>query len=179
MRALLFAAIIGAGLWILTEFLEMASANGSTPLSLWLTTLWHPIIALGFWGLHKCQAPERNLLSLVGASMLIISFIAFAPVSLMILNSPINTFSEFLQENPIYTIFGLLSLIGYILFGVSIIRTRFYPSWMGFVLLLAVLLSMVQNFGKLAEVWQHVAFISVSLVVILMGLFGLQNQSKK
>lgn len=179
MRALLFAAILGAGLWILTEILEMASATGSTTWSLWLTTLWHPIIAIGFWGLHKRQSLQRNLLSLVATLMLVISFIAFAPVSLMMLNSPIDTFSEFMQQNPVYTVFGLLNIIGYILFSVSIIRTRFYPSWMGFVLLLAVLITIMQNFGELAEIWQHVAFMAISLMIIFMALFGLQSQSEE
>jgi len=179
MKTLLYAAILAASLWILTEFLEMASPEGFTPLSMWLTTLWHPILALGFWGLHKSQSPKRNRLSLIGVLLLILSFIAFAPVSLMILNSTVvNSFPEFIQQNPIYQVFGLMSLIGYILFAISMIRTRYYAGWMGFVILLTVLLSVVQNFAQLAEIWQHVAFIITSLVIISMSVFALRQQTK-
>ncbi len=173
MKNLLYAAMTGAALWIITEIIEMGSSDGSTTFSLWLTTLWHPILALGFWGLHKVQSEQKNTLSQVAVLMIILSLLAFAPVSLMILNGPEVTFSEFMREHPVYQVFGLVSIIGYVLFSISILRTRFYPSWMGFGLLLSILLAMVQTFGQLAEVIQHVAFIATSIVVINLSLFGI------
>lgn len=175
MKNLLYAALLGAALWILTEVLEMASAKGSTPLSLWLTTLWHPILALGFWGLHKRQFPAKNVLSLAGAILLILSLLAFAPVSILILYSEVNTFSEFLEQNPGFQVAGLASVAGYILFGIAVIRSRFYPGWMGYALIGAMLLSVVQTFGGLPDVVQHVAFIALSLVVVGMASFALQQ----
>jgi prepilin signal peptidase PulO-like enzyme (type II secretory pathway) len=175
MRNLLYAAVLGAGLWILSEILEMASLHGSTPLSLWVTSIWHPILAVGFWGLHKRQSPFKNTLSLIAVIFLILSFIGFAPVSLLILNSSVDTFSEFLQQNPGFQIFGIFSLGGYILFGAAMLRTKFYPGWMAYLLLFFIVLSAVQNFAHLSELVQHVAFIGLSAVVILMALYGLKN----
>lgn len=178
MKTLLYAAILGAGLWIITEVLEMASPTGSTTLSLWMTTLWHPILALGFWGLHKSQAREKNTLSLVGALLIILSFLVFAPASLIMINASIDSFSAFLQQYPVYQVVGLVSLIGNLLFGIAMIRTRFYPAWMGFSFLLALLLGMVQNFAQLPEVVQHIAFIWMSIVIINMAFFGLYKLRK-
>ncbi|MFZ1703257.1 MAG: hypothetical protein WAT79_02865 [Saprospiraceae bacterium] len=175
MKYFLYSAIVGAGLWIFSEFLEMDSLHGSTPLSLWITTFWHPIIALGFWGLHLAQSPHKNTLSLVGTILLIVSFIGFTPVSLMILNSPVQTFSAFLNQNPGFQIFGICSLLGYILFGISVIKTKYYPFWTGHILILSIFLSAIQSMAELAEIWQHISFICLSCVVIFMSVFGLEN----
>lgn len=179
MKNLLYAAILGAGLWILSEILEMSSINGSTPLSSWITTIWHPFLAFGFWGLHKSQSQSKNTLSLIGVIFLILSFIGFAPVSLMILNSPINTFSEFLQQNPMFQIFGLFSLVGYILFGAAMIRTKYFPKWTGFALIIAIVVSLIQTLGNLPELLQHIAFIGLSVVIIYMSVFALKNTNGK
>lgn len=175
MRILNYAAILGAGLWIITEFMEIASPTGSTSLSLWLTSLWHPILALGIWGLHRNQSRSSNLLSMIGAVCLIISFLGFAPASIMMANSDITTFPEFLEENPVFRFAGLFSLVGYILFGISLIRTRFYPRWVGFALIAAILLGLAQTFGHLPEIVQHVTFVAISLVFMVMALFGLRH----
>ncbi len=179
MKNLLYAAIFGAGLWIITEIIEMGSSAGATSLSLWLTTLWHPILAIGFWGLHKVQSPGKNMLSTIGAILIIVTLLAFAPVSMIIMSTSVSSFAEFMQQYPIYQVFGVLSLMGYIFFGISILRTRFYPSWMGFALMLSVLLAMVQTFGQLAEVLQHVAFMATSIVIINLALFGIRSINKQ
>lgn len=176
MKNLLYAAILGASLWIISEFLEMGSDKGSTPLSLWMTSIWHPILALGFWGLHKSQSPGKNTLSLIGVVLLIISFLVFAPVSIMILNSPVNSFSEFMEEHPFFQLFGLASVAGYILFGIAMIRTRYFPGWMGYCIIAAFLLGMAQAFAHLPELVQHVAFIGASLIIISMARFALLNK---
>ncbi len=177
MKILLYAALLGASLWILTEVLEMASAEGSTPLSLWLTTLWHPILAMGFWGLHRGQSSMKNsTLSMAGVILIILSLLAFAPVSVMILQDPgLNTFADFMEQNPFYQLVGLVSLIGYILFSVAVIRTRFYPGWTGYALLFTVLLSLVQTAAGLPELFQHMAFIGLSLVIAYLAAFALQH----
>lgn len=153
----------------------MASPRGSTPLSLWITTIWHPILALGFWGLHKSQSPNKNILSLIGVTLLTLSFIGFTPVSLMILNSPVNNFSDFLQQNPLFQIFGVFSLAGNILFSVAVIRTKYFPNWIGYALIITIMVNVIQTFGKYPELLQHIAFIGLSIVIIFMSVFGLKN----
>ena len=173
MKKLLYAAILGALLWILSEILELTSLQGLTPWSLWMTSIWHPVLALGFWGLHKSQSPNKNILSLIGVILLILSFIGFAPVSLIILHSEVNTFSEFLKQNPMFQIFGLFSVLGYLLFGIAMIRTKYFPGWMGYALIIALALSVIQTFGRLPELLQHIAFIGLSAVLIIMSVFSL------
>lgn len=174
MKYQLYAAIVGASLWILTELLEMRAPGGHTPLSLWVTTIWHPILALGFWGLHRGQSPARSPLSLIATSLVIVGLLVFAPLSVMFLYSKAVTLDTFVQQRPLFLAAGLLTVIGVALFGVASIRARHYPTWMGCGILAALLLVVIKTAGKLPEPVQHAGFIMLSLIIISMARFELR-----
>lgn len=67
-------------------------------------------------------------------------------------------------------------MAGYILFGIAMIRTRYYPGWMGYGIIATLLLSMAQAFAHLPELVQHVAYITASLIIISMARFALLNK---
>ena len=175
MKFLLYLAILGAGLWILTEILEISSATGSTPLSLWLTSIWHPVLALGFYGLHRGQSFPRNLPSMAGVILIIISLLGFAPVSILMMQKSVATFPAMLEMYPILKTFGLVSVIGYAIFCISMLRTKYYPKWMAYALFACVLLALLQALAGLPEFVQHIAFISQSAVIISMAGFVLRE----
>jgi hypothetical protein len=174
-KYLLYAAIAGAGLWIVTELLEMRAAGGHSPVSLWLTTIWHPILALGFWGLHKLQSPASNTLSLVATALVSIALLAFAPLSVMFLYSGAASLDAFVQQRLYFQVAGLLMVIGIVLFGAAMIRTGYYASWMGYGVLAALLLVVIRMMGQFPELLQHAGFIGLSLIIVGMALTGLRT----
>ena len=175
MKYQLYAAIVGASLWILTEILEMRAPVGHTPLSLWVTTIWHPILALGFWGLHQGQSPTRSPLSLIATSLVIVGLLVFAPLSVMFLYSKAVTLDTFMQQRPVFLVAGLLTVVGVVLFSLGIIRDRHYPTWTAYGILAALLLVVIKNAGKLPELVQHAGFIMLSLIIISMARFELRT----
>ncbi len=175
MKFLLYLAMIGAGMWILTEILEIFSETGSTPLSLWLTAFWHPILALGFYGLHRGHSFPRNLLSMAGVILIIISLLGFAPVPILMMQKSVTTFPAMLEMYPILKIFGLVSVIGYVIFSISMLRTKYYPKWMAYALIACVFLAMFQVSIGLPEIVQHLSFMTQSAVIISMAGFVLRE----
>ena len=175
----LYAAVIGASLWIVTEILEMRSPVGHTPVSLWLTTMWHPFVAAGFWGLHKAQSPRKNTLSLAATILVMIGFIAFAPLSVLFLNSGESSLDAFTQERPFFAVAKLLVAIGILLFSAAIIRSRYYPAWMAYGLAGAFLLVLIKNALGLPETLQHAGFIILSLMIISMVVTAMSDRASR
>lgn len=153
----------------------MLAPAGHTPFSLWMTTIWHPIIAAGFWGLHKAQSPGTNNLSLSATVVVMIAFIAFAPLSVMFLNSGEASIEAFLEQRPFFKAAGFLMIIGLVLFATAVIRSRYYPAWMAWGVISAVALVAVKTAGGFPELMQHAGFILLSLMVIGMALTAMRK----
>ena len=175
----LYAAVIGAGLWIVTEILEMRSPAGHTPVSLWLTTIWHPLVAAGFWGLHKAQSPGRNTLSLAAAILVIVGFVAFAPLSVLFLDSGEPSLDAFTEKRPFFVVAGLVIAIGILLFSAATIRSRYYPAWMAYGMAGAFVLVLIKKAFGLPEAWQHAGFILLSLIIISMVVTAVTDRRSK
>ena len=61
--------LIAAGMvWIFSEMLEIVM-GGRTPLTLWITAVFHLLMAVGIWGAYGSQAGGRGTLSLVAVAM--------------------------------------------------------------------------------------------------------------
>jgi hypothetical protein len=159
----------------MTEILEMLAPAGYTPLSLWMTTIWHPIIAAGFWGLHKAQSPGRNTLSLAATVVVMIAFLAFAPLSVMFLDSGEASIEAFVEQRPLFKAAGFMMIAGLVLFAVAVIRSRYYPAWMAWGVITAVVLVAIKTAGGFPESLQHAGFILLSLMVIAMAMTALRN----
>ena len=153
----------------------MLAPAGHTPLSLWLTTSWHPVIAAGFWGLHKAQSPGKNSLSLVATVVVMIAFLAFAPLSVMFLNSGEASIDAFVEQRPFFKAAGLLMIVGLVLFAVAVLRSRYYHAWMAWGVIAAFVLVAMKTAGGLSELLQHVGFIILSLIVIAMATTALRK----
>jgi hypothetical protein len=166
----LYAAMFGASLWTLTEILEVLAPAGYTPLSLSLTTLWHPFVAAGFWGLHKAQSPRRNTLSLIGTIAIIAGFLVFAPISVMFLASGETSLSGFMDARPYVAAAGSLLILGIVTFAAAMLRSRFYPAWMAYALVAGFAAATIKKVAGLSESWQHAGFILVCATMIAMAL---------
>jgi hypothetical protein len=173
----LYAALAGASLWILTEILEMLAPTGHTALSLWLTTIWHPVLALGFWGLHKAQSSGKNTFSLVATIVVMTGLLAFAPLSVMYLHSGTDSFDAFIQQRPYFVAAGFLMAIGLVLFAAAMIRSRYYPAWMAYGVIGAFVLTAMKRLGGFPELLQHTGFILLSLIIIGMAAIALRKSA--
>jgi hypothetical protein len=177
MKYLLLAVIIGAGLWTFTECMEIAADTEQSELSLWITMFWHPILAVGFWGLHKSQSSKKNSLSLIGVSIMIYSLILIAPGALVILYTPVESFDELLAYDHFFQALGLIFLAGVFLFGIAINRAKYYPRYVGFTMIILVLLILLQRFLNMSENVLHLTFILLNILLLRMAVYAMNHRA--
>lgn len=157
MQKLHYFLIAGGVFWILSEIMERVLMANS-PATLLLTALFHFLIAVGIWSAYlKDPKAKRTVIGLIGTVMISIGYFLFVFPQLSILMSPSITFIEFLEANPVFLGAAIFSIIGMIVFGISILVHKTYALWTGVVLLtcpvLAGAIIMLTETGTLAPVF--------------------------
>lgn len=133
--ALLIFVVAGAGIWILSEFLEM-SGGGRTTTTRWLTIGMHVLLGIGVWGVHQCHGEDSNRLSRIATGIMSIGYLGFAiPLTMAVTNDALSM-PELAREHPIFLLAGILATIGASAVGALIIVRRRLPLWAGGVLLI-------------------------------------------
>lgn len=175
MKYLVYLLIVGFVFWIGSEVLEIIQ-SGYSPAVYYMTAVYHILAGIGIWSLHLLQAPKKNTLSLVGALMISASYFALAYFPIQVMHSGLSV-SAFISATPIYKIPGLISLVGFILFGMSIIRTKYYPTWTGLIIIAGTIVYAVAIAMKL-QLMVNINNIILSIAIIYMGIFGLGSSEE-
>ncbi len=135
MNYLLYAGILGFSFWICSEVIEIY-LSGYNAAVYYLTALYHVFAGFGVWGLHKIQSGQcKNVLSAFGAATTLIAYVGVIYFPIEVMHSGL-TIPEFLNIKPIYKIPGALWLLGMLMFGVSVLKSKHFPIWTGVVILL-------------------------------------------
>lgn len=129
MRIFLYIATLGYVAWIGSEIAELL-AQGYTPTVFLLTAIYHLLAGLGIWGLHRAQAQSAGKLSLVGATLISLSFLALIYFPLGAMQAGLTP-PEYASTRPLFQLVGLMNIFGFILFGIAIYRARIFPRWTG------------------------------------------------
>lgn len=167
--------LIAAGLvWISSEMLEVVM-GGRTPLTLWITAVFHLLMAFGIWGAYGSQAGGRGTLSLVGAVMASLGYFILIYPPIAVSQSATLTISEYIGGSIYFRFAGMLAVFGTIAFGFSVWRTRSYPMWIGIVLMVcpAVFVSVLLAGGP--DLVVITANVVQSIALIAMGRDGLRR----
>ncbi len=175
MKYLLYIAIAAFTLWMVSEIIEIW--KGYNAAVYYLTSAYHILAGVGIWGLHLCQSKNKNLPSLLGTFLISITYFALAYFPVQVLNSGL-TVSEFIELNPIYKIPGLLSLSGFIIFGIAVLRRNYFPLWTGIILISGTIFYTIAMTLKL-QAGINVVNIIISLTIIYMCFFGLRKMSSE
>lgn len=134
MKALVYALIVAAVVWMLSEALELG-LGGRTSLTLGMTAAFHLLMAPGVWGAYLGQPGPRSALSGVAAGMASLGYAALVYPPIAAARDPSFGITEFLDANPPFAAAAGLATFGVTLFGVAVLRTGSYARWIGVVLL--------------------------------------------
>ena len=134
MKYLLYLTIAGASCWILSEILEIA-VGGYSPLILLLTAAFHLLIALGIWGVHAGQSLEKTTLSPIAATITSIGYLLMTYPPLVVSLSTTADIMTFMESHSAFKIAGMAAVLGTMLFGISVLRLKYYPTWTGIALI--------------------------------------------
>jgi len=171
------AAMIGAGIAVLMEIIDIVNITlpfTSTPVAV-LRGLGFLLLAIGVWSLHAGQALEGGKLSLAGVIILSAGDLILAIWVLSAIGTalPDTTDADAIvaaltAESPLFGLGTLFILVGSLVFGVSVIRAKVFPSWTGFLLLFSLLAGIVILAAGLPVMLGHLAeglgFLSVGLM---------------
>lgn len=169
MNYLVYAAILGYACWLGSELVEIAQ-GGYTPTVYYLTAAFHAFAGIGIWGVHFLQARAKNTLSAVGTTMASLSYLSLIYLPIQVMHSGLSA-SEFRAANPVYMIPGMINVVGLILFGIAVVRTKFFPAWTGVIIISGIILfaaAMTQGLHLVANINN----ILLSSTIIYMCIWG-------
>ena len=172
MKYLLFTAILGYACWIGSEVVEIAQ-GGYNATVYYLTAAFHFFAGIGIWGLHFQQSRKQNTLSAVGTVMISFTYLALTYLPIQVMHSGLSGL-EFAAANPIYRIPGMINVLGLVVFGIAVIRTKFFPAWTGAIIILGSItfaVAMTQGFQIIANVNN----IILATTIIYMCISGYQR----
>lgn len=180
MKSLLYAAILGFTLWIISEVIELR--GGYTSAAYYLTAAFHILGGFGIWGVHLLQSRKTNTLSLVGTLIISLTYFSIVYFPIQVMNSGLSV-AEFIQQNQVYKIPGFTFLVGHIIFGIAVIKTKYFASWTGFALIVtAAIVTGIYTyevFTGSVPVTLHTIVnidnIALAATVIYMCVFGLKH----
>ncbi len=138
MKYLIYSAILGFGLWMGSEIIEIIQ-GGYSPVVYYLTAGYHFFAGLGIWGLYKKQTPVKNTFNTISASIASISYLVLTLFPVQVMNSGLSM-ADFLEQHPLYKLGGGIWLGGMLLFSISVIKTSYFPRWSGLMILLGTLI---------------------------------------
>jgi hypothetical protein len=172
MKYLLYAGILGFSFWMISEVMEIV--NGYSPTVYYLTSGYHLLAGIGIWGLYKVQVDNKIKLSKIGAVITLIAYISLTFFPIQVLNSGLS-FPEFLEANPLYKIPGGFWFLGMILFGISLIRTKYFPLWTAIIFIIGTIIFTATPLLGLPTILVNCTNIVFSLAVIYMCVLGLNQ----
>jgi hypothetical protein len=172
MKYLLYAGILGFSFWMISEIIEVI--DGYIPTVYYLTSGYHLLAGIGIWGLHKAQAHNENTLSKIGAALALIAYMGLTFFPIQVMNSGMN-FSDFLEANPLYKIPGVFWFLGMILLGISLLKTKYFPSWTSIAFILGTIIFTATPLLGWPTILANCTNIAFSLTVIYMCIYGLNK----
>lgn len=171
MNYLIYIAILGFTLWIISEIIEIIEESHNSTVY-HMTSAYHILAGIGIWGLHLLQSHLIINLSLIGTVFISITYFFLAYFPIQVMNTKVSI-SEYIKIHPMYRVPGFISLIGFILFGISIIRIGFFPSWAGIIIILGTIIFPLAM-AKKNQIIVNINNIIISATLIYMCIYGLR-----
>jgi peptidoglycan/LPS O-acetylase OafA/YrhL len=184
MKWLLYVTILGFIIWIITEIIEFTV--GYNRPDYYLTSAFHVLGAFGIWGLHLAQSRRRrNIVSLVGTTLISISFVSIIYFPIQVMHSGLTYPEAFLEHHRVYTIPLAGFAIGFIIFSIAVLRTKYFPNWTGWVVILgAIIMTGIYTYESVGDATSktlhrvlNINDIIFSIAIIYMCLFGLRRRN--
>ena len=169
------ALIAGGGLRAIGEVAEII-AGGPSPTSAVLAATALVLIAAGFLGLWPDARSSRTGQVAIGLTALgALCFTALALYSLTLGVLPL----EEITRTPAFIVSVLITLIGTLALAAWLIKTPLYPRWIGIVMCLSILTSLIISFVPASPVIQPIIDIVMAATFIQLGLSMAERARKE
>lgn len=164
-------AIVAPGIHTLTDFAEWIAGGFSAP-QLWTNYFAFVVLPFLMVGLYAVQRPKIGALGLIGSLLYGASFVYFAHTTLYALAENVPDYETLWEHlGNLYTIHGLLMILGGVAFGAATYRARVFPSWTPVVFLAGVVLNLSLALVAAPDLLQTLGSALRNLGLIGMGLY--------
>tara|TARA_R110002072_G_scaffold22432_5_gene78745 strand:+ start:957 stop:1490 length:534 start_codon:yes stop_codon:yes gene_type:complete len=174
-KYLLVAAILGYLCWMVSEVVEIIH-GGFNSTGYYLTAAFHLFAGIGIWGLHFVQNQSKKTLSLIATVMISLSYLSLVHLPIQVLHSGLSG-TAFVEAYPMYMIPGVINVFGLILFGIAVIKAKFFPAWTGSIIILGSILFFVAMTNGF-QIVANINNITLSMTLIYMSLLGFRQLKK-
>lgn len=139
MKSLKFILILAFVLWIVSEVIELI-IGGYNPAVYYITTAYHLTAAIGiFYFFERIPGSKRPLLLPVSIILISLTYLILLPFPIQVMQSGLSV-KAFLSDHIYYKAAGLISVVGFLLFGASIARSWKDIRWIGYGIILCTLI---------------------------------------
>ncbi|MDJ0704895.1 MAG: hypothetical protein QNJ46_16560 [Leptolyngbyaceae cyanobacterium MO_188.B28] len=164
-------AITAPGVHTLTDIAEWIAGGFSTQ-QLWANYLAFIVAPFLMVGLYAVQRSKIGALGLIGSLLYGASFVYFAHTTLYALTEHVRDYETLWERlGNLYTMHGLLMILGGIAFGAATYRARVFPRWTPVVFLAGVVLNLVLTLVAAPDLFQTLGSALRNLGLIGMGAY--------
>jgi len=164
-------AIVAPGIHTLTDFAEWIADGFSAP-QLWANYFAFVVLPFLMVGLYAVQRPKIGALGLIGSLIYGASFVYFAHTTLYALAENVPDYETLWEHlGNLYTMHGLLMILGGVAFGAATYRARVFPGWTPVVFLAGVVLNLSLALVAAPDLFQTLGSALRNLGLMGMGLY--------
>jgi hypothetical protein len=162
-------AIVLPALHSVTDAMEWIH-GGFFPLQLWLNYFCFVPLPAVMLGLYAVQRPRISQLGLLGALLYGFAFVYFTHTTLLALALDTPNYAELWQHlGSIYTLHGVLMIVGGVCFGWASLRAGVLPRWTAALFLTGLLINGVLGLLPAPEILQTIGTALRNAGLIGMG----------
>ncbi len=178
LRKLLGAGAIAAPvIHTLTDVAEWID-GGFSATHLWTNYVAFLLLPFLMLGLYLVQRPKIGLLGLAGSVLYGASFVYFAHTSLYALSENVPDYATLWEQlGNVYTVHGVVMVVGGLAFGLATYRARVFPRWTPIVFLAGIALNALLALAAAPDMLQTLASALRNLGLIGMGFYVIRTSA--
>jgi hypothetical protein len=170
-------AIVAPAAHTATDAMEWMN-GGFTPAQLWLNyAAFLPLPAI-MLGLYAVQRPRISMIGLVGALLYGFAFVYFTHTTLAALAAHVPDYDQLWDQlGVVYTVHGVVMLIGGGAFAYATIRARVFPAWCGWLFLAGLTVNLLVGLLPLPDLLQTIGTTVRNAGLVAMGIATWRDSS--
>lgn len=173
------AALTAPGIHTLTDIAEWI-AGGFSASQLWANYFAFIVMPFMMVGLYAVQRAKIGSLGLAGSLLYGATFVYFAHTTLYALGAQVPDYETLWQQlGHLYTMHGILMILGGIAFGVASYRAKIFPRWTSVVFLAGIILNLSLTLVAAAELLHTLGSAFRNLGLMGMGMYLIRGSEQR
>jgi len=173
-RVTAISAIAASVVYTVTDIWELY-LGGYSQLLLVSNYVAFVVLAFSMFGLFAAQRPYIKGIGFLGTVLFAWSFIYFSHTSLYAIENQIRDYETLWQQlGLVYTLHGVMMVIGGLMFGVATYQLAIFPKWASGCFLVGIFCNLLFALIAVHELWHILATVFRNVGLVGMGFYLLK-----